>query len=247
MATELATRQDNLPVEAATSILSVIERAARSPDVDVEKMERLFALQERIVAREAETAFNAAMQAAQSEMPRIKRDAENRQTQSLYARLESVNQKVVPIYTKHGFSLSFGSADCPLEGHIRITCLVSHSAGHSRTYQCDVPLDLTGMKGTQNKTATHAFGSTMSYGRRYLTLLIFNISLTNEDTDGNAGDAHHPVEPEGYEKWRMDMEAVAGEGRESLKAAWAKSSPKFRTYATTVDANWWETTKGSAK
>jgi hypothetical protein len=25
----------------------------------------------------------------------------------------------------------------------------------------------------------------MSYGRRYLTLLVFNITLTNEDSDGN--------------------------------------------------------------
>lgn len=46
-------------------------------------------------------------------------------------------------------------------------------------------MDMVGIKGNANKTATHGFGSTISYGRRYLTLLVFNITLTNEDNDGN--------------------------------------------------------------
>lgn len=173
------------PLQEVTSILSVIERAARSPDVDIEKMERLFALQERMVAREAEIAFNGDLLAVQAELPRIKRTLWNDQTKSFYAGLESLNLAIIPVYTSHGFALSFGSADCPVEGHIRIICQVSHRGGHSRSYQCDVPLDLTGLKGNANKTGTHAFGSTMSYGRRYLTLMIFNLTLTNEDTDGN--------------------------------------------------------------
>lgn len=175
-------------VEEPTSILAVISRAAQNPDVDVDKMERLFALQERMVARQAEAEFNVAMRNCQEEMPRVRRDAENESTKSTYARLETLNAAIVPVVTKHGFSMSFGTADSPLEGHVRITCLVSHVGGHSRQYQCDVPLDMTGMKGNQNKTATHAFGSTVSYGRRYLTLLIFNVSLTNEDKDGVGDD-----------------------------------------------------------
>jgi hypothetical protein len=49
---------------------------------------------------------------------------------------------------------------------------LSHTAGHSRHYQADVPIDNTGPKGAQNKTMTHGFGSALSYGRRYLKLLI---------------------------------------------------------------------------
>lgn len=172
------------PQEVSTSILQVIERAAENPNVDVEKMERLFALQERILMKNAEVAFNTSMQAAQQEMPKILRNRENTSSSSRYADLEKVNEAIVPVYTKHGFSLSFGTADCPLPAHARITCLVSHIGGHSRTYQGDIPLDLTGPKGNQNKTGVQGFGSTTSYGRRYLTLLIFNITLTNEDNDG---------------------------------------------------------------
>lgn len=172
----------------AATILEIISRAANDPNTDVAKTEKLLELYERIAGKNAEVAFNAAMKDCQEEMPRILRDASNTQTNSKYALLETINKAIVPVYTKHGFSLSFGSADCPLADHARITCLVSHSAGYSRSYQADVPLDLTGMKGTPNKTRTHAFGSTMSYGRRYLTLLIFNISLANEDNDGNGGE-----------------------------------------------------------
>lgn len=173
------------PQSDATALIQVIERAASNPSIDVEKMERLLAMQERILTRNAEVSFNTAMRAAQEEMPKVLRNKRNDQTNSKYADLEKVNDAIVPVYTRHGFSLSFGTADSPLEGHIRLTCLVSHIEGHSRPYQCDMPLDMAGLKGNQNKTATHAHGSTMSYGRRYLTLLIFNVTLTNEDTDGN--------------------------------------------------------------
>jgi hypothetical protein len=41
------------------------------------------------------------------------------------------------------------------------------------------------MRGSPNKTAIHGFGSAMSYGRRYLLLLIFNLAMRHEDNDGN--------------------------------------------------------------
>lgn len=171
--------------ENADSIAAVIDRAARDKSVDIDKLERLLAMKERIDARAAEAAFNESMKFAQEEMPNIFRDAKNSHTNSRYARLESVNNAVVPVYTRHGFSLSFGTAECPRPGFYRVTCIVSHIAGHSRSYQCDIPDDGQGAKGNANKTATHAFGSTMSYARRYLTLLIFNLTLTNEDDDAN--------------------------------------------------------------
>lgn len=182
---EVAKKQEVIPAENGNAVLSMIERVAMDPNADVDKLERMLAMQERILDREAESAFNVAMQEAQAEMPRIVRDAKNSSTNSRFARLETIAEKVKPIITKHGFSMSFGTSDSPLEKHYRITCIVSHTAGHSREYHADVPADTTGMKGTQNKTATHGFGSTMSYGRRYLTLLIFDIALTDEDDDGN--------------------------------------------------------------
>jgi len=164
-------------------LLTVIERAASNKEIDVDKMDKLLQMQERILAKQAEQQFNEAMREVQSQVPRILRDATNPSTNSRYTRLESLLKVIVPIYTEHGFSISFGTADCPIPAHYRITAVVSHKGGHSRPYQCDIPIDDKGMKGMQNKTATHGFGSTMSYGRRYLTLLVFNIALVNEDDD----------------------------------------------------------------
>ena len=46
----------NQVAEYAGGILAIIERAARDPSVDIDKMERLIAMQERVQSREAQTA-----------------------------------------------------------------------------------------------------------------------------------------------------------------------------------------------
>lgn len=191
----------------ASSIMAIITRAATDPSVDVEKIERLSGVYERMMSRNAEQAFNEAMKAAQIEMPRILRDAKNGSTNSRYARLETITREINPVVTKHGFSMSFGTDDSTLAGHYRVTCHVSHTAGHSRDYHVDVPADIAGAKGNQNKTATHGFGSTMSYGRRYLTLLIFNISLVNEDDDARAATSGEVVTQAQIDKLREFLDA----------------------------------------
>lgn len=168
------------------SLIDLIARAASDPAFDVGKLEKLVSMQERVVARNAEIAFNASMQAAQAAMPRVTRDAMNDHTKSRYARLETISAAIKPVITDHGFSLSYGTDHSPLDNHYGVTCLVAHSAGFSRLYRADIPIDANGAKGVSNKTATHAFGSTMSYGRRYLLLMVFDIALTNEDDDGQA-------------------------------------------------------------
>lgn len=167
-------------------VLNMIERAARDASVDIDKMERLLAMREREFVRVAEMAFNSAMKSAQAEMPQVVRDAKNAQTNSRYARYETISEAIQPVITKHGFALSFGEDASPKENHIRIVCDVMHEAGHTRRYHADIPVDNVGMKGNANKTATHAYGSTKSYGKRYLKCDIFDVAVTNEDDDGNA-------------------------------------------------------------
>lgn len=167
----------------------VITAAAANPQVDIEKMERLWAMHERLVARDAEQAFNAAMQGAQSEMGRISADAKNKQTNSRYATYAQLDSHLRPIYTKNGFSLSFNAGDDAPEGHLRVLAYVSHTAGHTRTYHLDVPADGKGAKGGDVMTKTHAQGSASSYGMRYLLKMIFNVAVGEDDDDGNAAGA----------------------------------------------------------
>jgi len=178
---------DVMPVVSeSAAIFQIIERAARDPNVDIDKMQRLMEMREREMARMAQVAFNEAMKAAQSEMPQVVRDADNDQTRSKYARYETISEAIQPVITKHGFSLTFGEGKPDHPNHIRVVCEVMHEAGHTKHYYADVPFDNVGMKGNANKTNTHAYGSTKSYGKRYLKCDIFDVAVKNEDDDGNA-------------------------------------------------------------
>ena len=48
------------PLDGATAVLALIERVALDPGADVEKLDRIVAMYERVKAKEAELAFNAA-------------------------------------------------------------------------------------------------------------------------------------------------------------------------------------------
>lgn len=148
-------------------------------------MERLLQMQERVQSRDAEIAFNQAMNAAQQEMRPIAANASNPQTKSRYATYDKLDRVLRPIYTQHGFSLSFDEGDSPKSDHVRVLCYVSHNSGHTRTYHRDMPADGKGAKGGDVMTKTHAAGAAGSYGSRYLLKGIFNIAVGEEDEDGN--------------------------------------------------------------
>lgn len=167
------------------SLLDVIARAASDPNVDIDKMERLIAMQERIQARDAELAFNNAMNAAQAEMRPIAANASNPQTRSRYATFDKLDRVLRPIYTAHGFSLSFDEGESPKPEHVRVLCYVAHIGGHTRTYHRDMPADGKGAKGGDVMTKTHAAGAAGSYGARYLLKGIWNVAVGDEDEDGN--------------------------------------------------------------
>jgi hypothetical protein len=181
-------------IAVADGILNVIAKAAADPNTDVDKLERLLAMQERVLQREAEQAFFSAMRSAQEEIRPVLRNKTNASTSSKFADLEAISDAIDPIIHRHGFSLSYGSDESPMPSHYRVTCTVSHTGGHTKDYHADVPTDMHGIKGSQNKTATHGWGSAMSYGRRYLKMLIYDVKLT--DDDGKAAGNGGPVNRE---------------------------------------------------
>lgn len=201
--------------ETAT-IINAIAQAATNPDVDVEKMERLWAMHEKIAARDAETAFNQAMTNAQSDIGRISADAVNPQTRSQYATYAQLDRYLRPIYTKHGFSLSFNTGNSDKPDHIEVLCYVSHNAGHTRPYMASMPADGKGAKGGDVMTKTHATGSAMSYGMRYLLKLIFNVAIGEDDDDGNGGTQQEKKE---HPKLQAGRDA-AMDGMKSLIDWW---------------------------
>lgn len=167
----------------ATKVLDLMIRAGK--DLDFDKLERMQAFYERLKSQDAEAAFNAAMKDAQAEMRSVRTNKANTQTHSRYADYQALDAMARPIYTQHGFGLSFNQGAGAPADFVRVECYVSHEAGFSRTYQIDMPADGKGAKGGDVMTKTHATGSAMSYGQRYLLKLIFNIAVGDDD-DGNA-------------------------------------------------------------
>jgi len=180
------TKQLTIVDEPQTGLVAMLERLATNPDVPVDKLERLLAMQERIQGRQAETDFNASMTAAQSEVGRVAPDGNNPQTKSKYATYGKLDKILRPIYVQHGFALSFNTGDAPTADTVRVMCRVSHRGGHSELYKVDMPSDGKGAKGGDVMTKTHATGAAMSYGMRYLLKFIFNVAIGEDDNDGNA-------------------------------------------------------------
>ncbi|QFT55608.1 ERF family protein [Microbulbifer sp. THAF38] len=161
------------PSEVA-QVLAVIERVAANPEADIDKLERLLDMQERVMSRNAEQAFNAALAQMQSELPTVAETAKGHNT--MYAPLEKINEAVRPALQKHGFAVTFRTKQH--SNAVEITAVLSHREGHHQETSLILPLDTSG-----SKNAVQAIGSTVSYGKRYALCALLNIS-TGEDTDG---------------------------------------------------------------
>ena len=202
-------------VEAdAGNLMEVISRAASDPNTDVDKLERLMGLYERITAKSAETAFSEAFAAMQIELPEIpeRGTAHN----STYALWEDINDLIKPILSEHGFGLSFRVNH--RDDKIAITAVLTHKTGHSEQTTMEVPADHSG-----SKNAVQAIGSSTSYGKRYAAQALLNLTSRGEDDDGAKGGAGQVIS----EDQLLDLRALV----EEVKADEAKFCAYFRVDA----------------
>jgi len=150
----------------------------------IDVIERLVALQEKVLMRDAKTDFNDALSRIQAAVARIAPDLLNPQTTSKYASYAAIDRIIRPLYTAEGMSLSFSHGDSPKPDHIRVVC-VAGLGSYTRLYQIDMPTDGKGPKGGDVMTKTHATAAADSYAKRYLVKDVFNLAIGEDDTDGN--------------------------------------------------------------
>lgn len=189
---------------------ALIERLATNPDVDVEKLNRILDMQERVIDKQNEQLYNAAMVQAQANMPVVGKDKDNTQTQSKYSSYEAILGATQPIYTAEGLGVSFYEEDSVVENHVRFCADVMHESGYTKKRHVDIPLDSAGIKGTINKTGPHAKVSSISYGRSVLMKMIFNIP-TGDDDDGNGAGSQLITEDQENELHSMIIDNDLGE------------------------------------
>lgn len=174
------------PHNDSTAIIQVIERAAMNPDVDIDKMERLLQMQERILDRQAMMAYSAAMAAMQTELPSIEERGQG--NNGKYATLEDIVDTVRPILQRHGFAVSFRIQT--QERGLEVTGILMHQAGHREETSMLLPADVSG-----NKNAVQAFGSSTSYGKRYVLCALLNITTRGQDDNGQTAAPNRCVTP----------------------------------------------------
>ena len=197
-----------VPSAQPSEYSSLIERAAFTADFDVQKLQALLDMRESEEMRRAERAFNTAMVRAQSEMMPVVADASNPQTRSRYATYAALDRAIKPHYTAHGLAPSFGTEPMTEPGMMRIVGILGHLDGFARRYQIDMPIDTKGARGGDVMTRTHATGSALTYGKRYLLIAMFNLAI-EEDDDGNAAGGRRPYRPQGPPSGPRSMDEMA--------------------------------------
>ena len=179
----------------APDLVSVLSAAATSKDCDPAKMKAMLDVIMEMERERARQEFSRALVAAQSEMDAVTTNAHNSQTRSNYATYRQLDRALRPVYSKHGFSVSFSCGQSEKPDVVPVIGSLYHVAGYTKEYRIDMPADGKGAKGGDVMTKTHAVGSATQYGMRYLLKMMFNVSFGDkDDDDGNAaGGRHEPA------------------------------------------------------
>lgn len=232
------------PAGESDTFTKMVERVVSDPNASVEKLERLLAMQERIMAIQAKSAFDAAFAQMAPELPEIDEKGKiivKERLRSTYAKLEDIHKAIKPILARHGFAIRHRT-EWP-EGKsnlIRIVGILSHKSGHSEESSFEAPADKS-----EYRTDIQSMGSTVSYGRRYTTLDLLNLTTRGQDDDGRS--AGRPQPPEGYEAWIGVLEGIASSGQAAYTDCWNKSDPKFKTFCANHDSAKWAEIKALAR
>jgi head-tail adaptor len=204
----LAVREEIQPA----NLLQALVQVATTPGISIDVIERMVALQERQEARQAQTAYMDAMSECQKEIPQIDRSGRimvKEKLRSTFALHEDIDAAIRPIYTAHGFAVSYDTR--PKDAKIEIECKVSHRRGHFEVKTIVLPVDVSDFR-----SAGQSVGSTLTYAKRQLLGMHFNIVTKGTDNDGQG-----PAKPITEEQAR-DLQALMEEVKQDI--------PRFLKY-----------------
>lgn len=187
MKQEIQVQKDNAPVpveSGSAAMMNIISRAASDASVDIDKLERLLEMKERMDAKDSELQFNSSLAQMQISIPSIAERGVGHNIK--YATLEDILDVVRPIMHKYGFAIVFKTGNG--EKTISVTGVLMHSSGHSVETSLTLPFDNSG-----SKNAVQAVGSAISYGKRYVLNALLNLTTRNEDDNGFAAVPFAPL------------------------------------------------------
>lgn len=159
-------------------------RLATEQGADVDKLEKLMALQERWQANKARAAFFNAIGEFQSACPDLRKNKKvefttksGGTTSYNYAPLADIDRQIKGLMKEHGLSKRWEFEDKP--GELRVTCIVTHKDGHSERTTMTSPADPSG-----GKNDIQARGSSIEYMKRYTLIGALGLATADQDIDG---------------------------------------------------------------
>lgn len=181
-----------LAVSTTPSFMDLIAQNINNPNFNPEVLHRLIDANERVINRQAQMDYDAAMIKLQHRLENVKILKEGKITfsgtdkkgnaytqETPYAKLEGIDKVLRPLMREEGFVVTYLT-----EGTDRVVvkCKISHSGGHSEVSSMTLPLDTSGSKNN-----LQGAGSSISYGRRYTLCAMLNLITVGEDDDGLGG------------------------------------------------------------
>ena len=175
------------------ALMTIIERAASDPNFDTGRLMQMLELKERWDATEARKAFTVAMAAFKANPPKIVKNKHVKiqhrngggTTEYDHATHSEVTEKIAAGLGQHGLSHRWNVEQS--EGRIRVTCIITHSLGHSEQVQMTANADDSG-----SKNSIQAIGSAVTYLQRYTLLAATGLTTADMPDDDGAGAADMP-------------------------------------------------------
>lgn len=181
--TTLAKREESLSVPQPEQLIAMaIERG-----VDVDALEKLLAMRERLQQEQARNAYIAAMAAFQAECPPIHKTRQADRYR--YAPLDVIAEQTKALREKYGFSYRFDTRFEQDPPAMVALCIVSHKDGHSEMSEFRTPIDADN-RARMNSLQSAA--SSQTYGKRYAFINAFGIMTADDDDDGRGAAQNRP-------------------------------------------------------
>jgi len=197
---EIQRAQEAMPQTVSVNPHFLIQKAIESGNIDA--VERMVALTERLQAKWARDRFFDALSAFQAECPEIvkRQQAGSGNYQYRYAPLPVIVAAVKELLKNHGFSWTVtpGQAD---EKSVTAHCHLHHKDGHMETTSVTVPIDFEGRMNASQKV-----GSAITYATRYAFCGATGIMTAQGDDDGRQG-----VDQEEKGAKEGEVETIVGE------------------------------------
>jgi hypothetical protein len=188
-----------LPItDESSAVLAVIARAASDPTIDISKMQQLLAMHESMKAKQREQLFIGAMADFKSAPPEILKDRHVRfetskgVTEYDHASLASVCDAIIAGLSRVNISHRWKIEQ---NGKIRVTCILTHQAGHSEETALESAADESG-----GKNSIQAIGSAVTYLSRYTLLAATGLATKDQDDDGVDAELVGPGQVEAIEE-----------------------------------------------